>query len=285
MSGSVALVTGGSRGIGARVCRRLAHEGFDVAVGYAQSRDAAEQVAERVEGAGAHAVTLAGDVGDAMVRKRLVQRTVDELDGLDVLVNAAGVREPEPFLEVPPGELDKALRVDVAASFHLCQLAGERMREAGGGSIVNVAAAAGLAADPEQAVFSVSKAAVVSLTRTAAVALAPDVNVNAVAPGFVPTDTGTEIGPGARQAVEQQTPAGRWTSKAEVADAVTYLAQAPNTITGETVRLDGGLSSQLYAVTDDEDDDGGEDLDLPGIRQRIEGPPEEVLDEDPSGGL
>lgn len=280
MSTATALVTGGSRGIGARICQRLAHEGFDVALGYEQSETKASQVAEGVEGTGSRALVLPGDVGDPLVREQLVERTVRELDGIDVLVNNAGVRDASAFLDVAPGSLERSLHVDVAATFHLTQLAGERMVEQGGGSIVNVAAAAGIEADPLQATLSIAKAGVLALTRTAAIALAPDVNVNAVAPGFVPTKASRHLDGEAREAIEEQTPAGRWTSKAEVADAVTYLTQAPNTVTGEVLRLDGGLSSQLYALASDVDhDEDLGDLELPGIEQTVEGPPDSLREE------
>jgi len=273
----VAIVTGGPGTIGARICEHLAREGYDVAIGYRQDHEGARAVADDVEDRSQQATTLAGDVTDAMVRRRIVQRTVDELGGLDLLVNNAGMRETEPFLEVPAGELERTLRLDVAAGFHLAQRAAEPMLDGDGGAIVNVAAAAGLRADPARAAFSIAKAGVLALTRSAAVELAPEVTVNAVAPGVVASADDTDRAPGEQTTVEEQTPAGRWTSAAEVADAVTYLAQAPATLTGEVLTLDGGLASQLYPAGDETDRAGDEELG-PGIEQRIEGPPEEAVE-------
>jgi 3-oxoacyl-[acyl-carrier protein] reductase len=272
MSDAVALVTGGSGRIGSSVCRRLAEEGFDVAVGYLQAEDEAREVAQAVEAIGSDSLMLPGDVTDRMVRRRLVQRTVDELGGLDVLVDAAGAPDAAPFGDVAPGELDRALGLDVGAVFHLVQLAGEHMQETGGGSIVNVAAAAGLQADPERATFSIAKAGTLAVTRSAAVALSPDVTVNAVAPGRV-------LGEDEREQVaevldEDATGAGSWTSPGEVAEAIVHLASAPSSMTGSVLRLDGGDSSQLHAEAPGVGPDDEEDLGLPGIEQRIDKPPE-----------
>jgi NAD(P)-dependent dehydrogenase (short-subunit alcohol dehydrogenase family) len=239
LTGRVALVTGGKR-IGAAVALALAGRGADVALCYRRSAGEAEATAAAVRALGRRAHLVRADLAQPGECRRLVEETAAALGRLDVLVNMASVYNRRPYDELTDADWDEALAVDLRAS-HLCaQAAVPHMRRAGTGRIINCTDWVAASRRPRYTgylPYYVAKAGVLALTEALALELAPDILVNAVAPGPIlpPPDTSAEE----RAAVERATPLGRWGGPGEIAKAVLLLVDT-DFITGETIRVDGG---------------------------------------------
>lgn len=239
LSGRAALVTGGRR-IGAAVATALARAGADVALCYRSSRDEAEATATAVRGLGRNAAIIQADLAVPEDCRRVVRESVEVLGRLDVLFHLASVYQRVPYDELTDGDWERVLAVDVRAA-HLCaQAAVPHLRAGGRGRIVTFAdwiAASGRPRYTGYLPYYVSKAAVVALTEVLALELAPDILVNAIAPGPVlaPPETSAEE----LSAVERATPLGRWGGEEEIVKAALFLVET-EFVTGETIRVDGG---------------------------------------------
>lgn len=231
-----ALVTGGGVRVGRAVSLALAAAGYDVAIHCHTSVAATEETAERIEERGRRSVVVRGDFADAGSAGRVVRESGEALGGLDLLVNSAAAfprHQPE---RVTAAEWDAVFAVNARAPF-FCAVAATALMGEAGGAIVNVADVAAFEAWPSYAPYAATKAALVSLTRSLAVAWAPRVRVNAVAPGPVLLPEGSTEDE--RRAAAESTALGRLGRAEDVADAVLYLAGA-DFVTGEVIRVDGG---------------------------------------------
>jgi NAD(P)-dependent dehydrogenase (short-subunit alcohol dehydrogenase family) len=236
----VVLITGGKR-IGAAIAVALAERGADIALGYARSREEAEETAARVRAAGRRAETLQAELSQAAACDALVAGVVRVFGGVDVLINMASVYVSKPFDELRVEDWDAALAVDLRAAFLCARAAVPFMRARGGGRIVNFSDWTARSGRPRYRgllPYYVAKTGVMALTEALALELAEhNILVNAIAPGPIlapPAMTAQE-----RRAVEQATPLGRWGGEAEIAEAVLGLLET-DFITGETIRVDGG---------------------------------------------
>jgi len=233
LQGRIAAVTGGGRGLGRALVRALAAEGADVAFSYRESRGGAEEEAERLRAQGcrtfiAHAdARVRGDVA------RFVDGAAAALGGLDLLVNNVGVFRRVTLEALADADLDEAFDVNVKAAVMASRAAAPHLRSRGGGAIVNVASLGGLRPWKAYLPYCASKAALIMATRVLALALAPDIRVNAVAPGVLDP-------PGAGEALRAKVPLERFGTHAEVVQAVLFLAAGASYTTGEVVTLDGG---------------------------------------------
>jgi NAD(P)-dependent dehydrogenase (short-subunit alcohol dehydrogenase family) len=233
LQGRVALVTGGSRGIGRAAALALAEAGADVVITYRERADAAEEVVAALGGRAVRADLAAP--GEAA-------RLIDEVGRVDVLVNNAGVLEQKPFEQITEADLDLTLAVNLKAVFLLSQAVMGPMRERGWGRIVNVASSGGQLGGPLAVHYSASKAGVIGLTRSLARVGAPHVAVNCVSPGLIETEmTEPEIASPAGQDKLRQIPLGRAGHPDEVAAAIAYLATAAPYVTGQVLNVNGGL--------------------------------------------
>lgn len=233
-----ALVTGGAVRVGRALSLGLADAGYDVAVNYHTSVRAAEEVAEAIEGLGVRAFLCPGDVSRPEDVERVSAEIRESLGRLDLLVNNASTFFQRPLLEIPEGEWDRAMEVNVKGPFLLVQALAELLRDARG-SVVNITDLSAFRPWVEHPHHSVSKAALLHLTRVMARALAPEVRVNAVAPGTVlpPEEYGAEE----RDASRRKTLLGTLGSPEDVVRTVRFLADS-GFITGEVVVVDGGRS-------------------------------------------
>jgi NAD(P)-dependent dehydrogenase (short-subunit alcohol dehydrogenase family) len=235
LDGCRAAVTGGASGIGAATCRRFAEEGAVVAV-LDVDGDGARAVAAEVGGV-AHPV----DVTDAEALARALGDSAEALGGLSALVNNAGTGNVMPLTDYPDREWDRILDVNLRGTFHGLRAGLPLLRAGGGGAVVNVASVSGLRPTRGEAPYSAAKAAVVSLTRSAALEAAPDVRVNAVAPGFIATPLTSVATDEQAAAIAGGTPLGRVGTAGEVADVIVFLCSPlARYVTGETVVVDGG---------------------------------------------
>lgn len=233
LKGRTAVVTGGGRGLGREIVRALAEEGADVAFSYRESRRGALEEAEAVRRLGRRVFTGPADARVPGETAAFVEEAASTLGGLDFLVNNVGVFRRVSLEDLSEDVLDEAFDVNVKAAVMASRAAAPHMQRRGGGAIVNLASLGGLRPWPHHLAYSASKAALVMATRCLAVALAPGIRVNAVAPGVVDP-------PGADDAVRRRTPAGRFAAPAEVVDAVLFLIARGRYTTGEVLRVDGG---------------------------------------------
>ncbi len=243
LEGNVALVTGGSRGIGAAVALRLAEEGADVALTYREGEAPARKVVERIEGLGRRALAVRADSAEPVALDAAVARTVEVLGRLDILVNNAGVFLVGPLEQLGPVEIDATLAVNVRAPFQLAQAAARHMTD--GGRIISIGSnIAERAPFPGLALYSMSKTALVGLTKGLSRELGPrGITVNLVHPGPTDTDANPADGPNA-EAIAGLTALGRYADPAEIAATVAHLASPDGRyVTGAVVSVDGGFSA------------------------------------------
>ena len=238
LSGRVALVTGGSRGIGAATALRLAEAGADVAVGCGRHREAAEEIAGKITGLGRRAVVVSGDMADPDVPRRIVAETAGRLAPVDILVANAGTGVRADLDEVDVAAWDHVMAVNLRAPFLLAQAVVPHMREQRYGRIVllsSVAAFLGGILSPQ---YTASKAGLIGLAHSLAATLAPHgITVNAIAPGLIMTDM--LAGDPRLETLERRVPVGRLGQPTEVADVIVAVARNAY-MTGQTVSVDGG---------------------------------------------
>ncbi|MGY0003126.1 SDR family NAD(P)-dependent oxidoreductase [Micromonospora sp. I033] len=243
LDGKVALVTGGSRGIGAAVALRLAREGADVALTYERRADRAAELVEQIKAVGRRALAVPADSADPAAARAAVDRVAGELGRLDVLVNNAAVFPMGPVTELGRDEVERTIAVNVRAPFVFAQAAVRHLTE--GGRIVNIGSNVGeRAVFPGLALYSMSKTALLGLTRGLARELGGrGITVNLVNPGPTDTDANPADGPNA-EAIRGFTALGRYAAPAEIAAVVAFLAGPDGGyVTGATINADGGFTS------------------------------------------
>ena len=241
LTDKVALVTGGSRGIGRAIARALAGQGARVAVNYVTNRDAADEVVRQI-GEG-RAVAIQGDVADAGDAKRLVEETIAAFGSLQILVNNAGLKQDNLLLRMSEDAWDRVMAVDLRGAYLTTKVALRPMIRQRWGRIVNVASVAGLVGNAGQANYAAAKAGLIGLTKSVAKEVASrNITANAVAPGLVETEMTADLTEQQQQAVLQMTPLGRAATPEEIAPAVAFLAsKEAGYITGAVLTVDGGL--------------------------------------------
>ena len=244
LKGKVALVTGGSRGIGRAIALELARQGADVAVNYARNAEAATQVVAEIVSLGRRAVALPADVGDFDQAATLVGTTVDVLGRLDILVNNAGIVRDTLLLRMQETDWDDVLRVNLKGAFNTSKAAARLMARQRAGRIINISSVSGLMGQVGQANYSASKAGLIGLTKSMAREFAArGITINAVAPGFVTTDMTAALDEELRERMLTLIPLGRFGAAEDVAHVVAFLASdAAAYITGAVLPVDGGLS-------------------------------------------
>jgi NAD(P)-dependent dehydrogenase (short-subunit alcohol dehydrogenase family) len=237
----VALVTGTGTGIGLAVAERLQSDGY--ALGFHTHRDDENARARFDEASGrGPASWVVGDLAEPGTAERIVAETTSALGRLDVLVNNAGITLAKPALELTGDDFDAIFAVDVKGAFLLSVAAAKQMRlQGGGGAIVNVTSVHEHVPRPGFALYASAKAALGMLTRSLALELAPDIRVNAVAPGAIATERNEEA-----EALDPDIPLGRPGTPAEVAALVAYLAgEESSYVTGASVLVDGAMAQQV----------------------------------------
>lgn len=242
-AGRVALVTGSSRGIGRATALRLGSTGYQVAVHYATSAEAAEAVVDELVGNGGDAAAFQADVADANDCQQLIKKVVDRFGGLDVLVNNAGITRDGLVLRMKDEDWRSVIDTNLSAAFYLSRTALRSLLKSPAGRVVNVSSVVAIRGNAGQANYIAAKAGLIGLTK----ALAREyggkgITVNAVAPGFIESDMTESLDDELRQAYMREIPAGRFGSLEDVANAIAFFAgEESGYVNGQTLAVDGGM--------------------------------------------
>ncbi len=243
MKGKIALITGGSRGIGRAIALKLASLGADVAILYAGNAEAAEATVKEIEGKGVRAMAVQCNVAEFDEVAAAVASVKETLGAVDILVNNAGITCDKMTMRMSAEEFEKVVSVNLNGAFHTIHATyGDFVRKRSG-RIINISSVSGLMGNPGQANYAASKAGLIGLTKTVARELAGrGITCNAVAPGFIQTDmTGAMNGDTLNKAVDA-VPMKRIGQPEDIAEAVAFLAGgAAGYITGEVLKVDGGM--------------------------------------------
>lgn len=247
LTGRVALITGGSRGIGRAIALGFAQAGANVVIA-GRKQAALDAVAVEIRKAGGTALPVAAHAGDEPALESLVEKSLTTFGRIDILVNNAATNPHfGPLLDATPAQWDKIMQVNLRGAYLLCRLVVPGMREHGGGSIINMASVEGLRPSKGLGVYSVSKAALIMLTLALAQELGPDgIRVNALAPGLIKTDFSAALwqSPAIAEAATARTPLRRIGDPDDVVGAALFLASPASAyVNGAFITVDGGLMS------------------------------------------
>jgi 3-oxoacyl-[acyl-carrier protein] reductase len=238
LDGRVALVTGGSRGIGAAISRELARAGARVAVNYRAGKEAGEELAGEVGG-----IAVAADVANAADVAGLVETVERDLGEIDFLVNNAGITRDTLIARMTDDDWTQVIDTNLRGAFLTCRAVSRKMLRRRAGAIVNISSVVGVHGNPGQANYAASKAGIIGMTKALARELGSrSVRANAVAPGYVATELTDALPEDAKQAILAGTPLGRLGRPEDVAGAVRFLCSDEAAfVTGEVLLVDGGL--------------------------------------------
>ena len=244
MKESVALVTGGSRGIGRAICLELASRGVAVAVNYAGNEQAALETVQACRALGVQAEAFQADVADAQACEELIKAVKDRFEKLDILVNNAGITRDGLLMTAKAEDFSQVLDTNLKGAYFCMKAAAKLMMRQRYGRIINLSSVVGLRGNPGQTGYAASKAGVLGLTKAAAKELATrNITVNAVAPGLIETDMTAVLPEAAKNAMLATVPMGRPGVVEEVAKAVAFFAEPDAAyVTGQVLCVDGGMA-------------------------------------------
>lgn len=235
----VALVTGGSRGIGRTCVVALAEAGYDIAFSYASNKAAADEVEKTVSVLGHQCLAIQGDAADSANAQYLVDEAVTKLGRLDVVVNNAGITRDTLLIRMKDEDWEKVIDTNLSGAFYTLRAAAKVMMKQRSGSIVNITSISGVYGNPGQVNYSASKAGMIGMTKSAAKELASrNITVNAIAPGFIATDMTDGLD---TAKILEHIPLGRLGAPEDIANAVLFLVTSGSYITGQVLQVDGGL--------------------------------------------
>ena len=239
----VVLVTGGGTGLGRAMGLQFAREGAAVIVNYSKSKEHAKEVVDRINAEGGQAADIQADVARDQQARQLIEKTVARFGRLDILINNAGWTRfiPHNELEELSEEvLENTWSVIVKAPIYCTRAAVPHLRKTGAGSVINITSSAAYTATGSSVIYCAAKAALASITKSLARALAPEIRVNAIAPGFV--DTGfVNWSPEVLEHLKRKTRLGRAVVSEDIAEAAVYLSADAHSTTGQTILVDGGV--------------------------------------------
>lgn len=242
LAGKVAIITGGSRGIGQAIALDLACNGAHIAINYRQSAAEAQKVIQQAKSMGVNGLAVQADVASYEDAQRMVDTVVAELGGLDILVNNAGINRDGVIWKMSEDQWDEVIAVDLKGTFNYIRAAAPIFKEQGSGKIVNVTSINGIRGKFGQSNYTAAKGGVIALTKTVARELGRfSVNVNAIAPGLIETDMVKEAPEKVRELALSEIVLGRLGTPEEVAWVVTFLcSERARHLTGEIITVDGG---------------------------------------------
>lgn len=243
LDGKVALVTGGSRGIGRAAVAALSQAGAAVAINYARNRAAAEQLLAEVERAGGQGLIIQADVAEYGDCEKMVRATLERFKRVDILINNAGINRDNLLIRMKPEEWQEVIDVNLTGMFNATRAVMRPMlKQKSGGRIINVASVAGIYGNSGQANYAAAKGGVIAFTRSLAKEIGSrGITVNAVAPGFIETEMTAALSEGLKEQALKNIPLGRFGKPEDVAEVILFLAAVGSYITGQVIAVDGGI--------------------------------------------
>jgi 3-oxoacyl-[acyl-carrier protein] reductase len=240
LKGKTALVTGGARGIGKAIALKLARKGANIAI---LDMGMAPDTVKEIEALGVKSISLEANVTKLDSVEKAVETVISTFGSLDMVVNNAGITKDNLFLRMKPEEWDMVLSVNLTGAFNVCKAVNKQMFKQRSGKIVNIASVVGQMGNAGQANYAASKAGLIGLTKTLAREFAArNIQVNAVAPGFINTEMTEKLPADVKQHFVNNIPAGTFGSADNVADAVAFLCSADSDyVTGQVINVDGGM--------------------------------------------
>lgn len=244
LTDKIAIVTGGSRGIGRGIALELAKRGATVVVNYNSNADAANEVVENIKAGGGQAMTFKADVGQEDGANELIKATIDAYGKLDILVNNAGTTRDNVIMLMKPEDFDTVIQTNLRSTWLCSKAAVRSMMRKRYGRIINITSISGIAGNAGQTNYSASKAGIIGLTKSLAREVASrGITVNAVAPGFVLTDLTKDLPAEITDQLNKNIPLGRWGAIEDVAYSTAFLASDEAAyITGHVLVVDGGMA-------------------------------------------
>ena len=243
IDGKIALITGGSRGIGRAIALRLAREGTKVAINYKTNDSAAQWVVDAVTEMDGEAMAVSADVSQAAAVEAMVKQIADAWGSIDILVNNAGVIHDSLLMRMTEEVWDEVVDTNLKGAFNCTKAVLRFMVRKRWGRIINVVSVVGLEGNPGQSNYAASKAGIIAFSRSIAKEVASrNITVNAVAPGYIATEIVADLAPEFKDLILSRIPQNRFGSVEDVANMVGYLAgEEASYITGEVIRIDGGI--------------------------------------------
>lgn len=243
LQNEIALVTGGSRGIGKACSLALAREGAEVIINYVSNQAAAEAVCEEIKNQGGKASSLKFDVGNATETQAALSQLLKEKKNISILVNNAGITSDGLMMRYSVEDWDAVINTNLRGAFLTSQAVIRSMMKERKGSIIHMSSIVGITGNPGQSAYCAAKAGLIGLTKSMAKELASrNIRVNAIAPGYIETDMTEVLTPEQKEGILKSIPLGRVGKPEEIASAVVFLASSlSNYITGQVIPVDGGM--------------------------------------------
>lgn len=246
LNGKVALITGGSRGIGKAIAIKLASYKANIVINYTSNKEHALKVKEEIESYGVKSIVIKCDVSKSDEVNNMIEEVVKEFGQIDILVNNAGITRDGLLMRMKEEDFDSVIDINLKGVFNCTKSATKYMMKKRYGKIINISSVVGLIGNAGQANYCASKAGVIGLTKSSARELASrNINVNAIAPGFIDTDMTSVLNENLKETMLKNIPQNRFGSPEDVANLVLFLASDMSSyITGQIINVDGGMAMQ-----------------------------------------
>ncbi len=242
LKGEVAIVTGGSRGIGRHIALQLAQRGADVAINYRSRQSDADEVVKEIEATGVRAQAIQADLSKMPEARSLVRQVHEQWGRIDILVNNAGITRDKSMKKLTDDDWNDVLDTNLGSVYATCSEVLKIMMDQQFGRIINITSFVGQAGNFGQANYAASKGGIIAFTKTLALEMAKhNITVNAIAPGFTETEMLAQVPENIREQIIARVPMGRFGQPAEIARAVVFLAAEGDYITGQQINVNGGV--------------------------------------------